>query len=96
VTTKFEEVWNRIIALQGQTFHTIRGLPFTYKIEGKLVWIVRENRTIPLALHKNNFAGSYQTLALHRIDGPGALQEMRPTAFGTSYVWAILTDPRIK
>ena len=67
-------------------FHTKRGLPFTYEIEGNQLI---PNRT-EYPLHKSNFRKAYELMP---VSGPGELtNEVR----GPSYVWAILNDSRIQ
>ena len=81
----FEEVWDRIVANAGQTFHTIRGLPFTYKIKGNGFYPSRTNYRIS----KSDFRKAYQWVP---AEGPGEISEI---VRGPSYVWAVLHDPRI-
>jgi len=90
--TEFDKVWNRVVAHEGQTFNTITGLPFQYRISGNSVFIVRKNKRIEVGLHKNSFAKAYEL----RADGPGELAYNLPSIFGPSYIWAILQDSRIK
>jgi|GEM_PF-5039949 len=33
----FEVIWGRIVALQGEQFATISGLPFIYRVDGEPV-----------------------------------------------------------
>ena len=81
----FTEVWNRVKAHRGERFHTITGLPFTYRV-------VRSN-VIPdrtgYSLHRSNFEKAYRLIP---IGGPG---EINYLVRGPAYVWAILHDVRI-
>jgi len=81
----FEEVWPRILTHKGETFHTIRGLPFTYSIEED---VFCTNRT-DYPLSKPNFEYAYSMVP---IKGPGAINEI---VRGPTYVWAVLHDERI-
>lgn len=90
--TEFNKVWDRIVAHEGQTFNTITGLPFPYRISGNLVFIIRNNKEIAVGLHKNSFAKAYEV----RADKPGELANKLPSIYGPSYIWAILQDSRIK
>ena len=38
VSIPFEELWSRIVAHQGEVFHAIRGLEFTYKLVGSTLY----------------------------------------------------------
>ncbi|MDH5688955.1 MAG: hypothetical protein OEZ48_13995 [Candidatus Bathyarchaeota archaeon] len=82
----FEEVWNRIRSHEGETFRTITGLPFVYRVD-------RGNTLIPdrtgYPLHRSNFEKVYRMVP---VDGPG---EINYIVRGPAYVWAILHDPRI-
>lgn len=81
----FETVWDRIKQHVGQEFKTMRGLQFTYKIEGDSLIPSRANWNIP----KKDFRKAY---ANGPIASPG---EIRNEVYGPSYVWAILHDVRI-
>jgi len=81
----FEEIWDRIVAHAGEMFHTIMGLPFTYKIRGDGFYPSRTNYRIS----KANFREAYQWVP---IEGPGVINKI---VRGPAYVWAVLHDPRI-
>ena len=80
----FDVVWQRIVALQGQTFRQRRGKVFTYVISGGAVVPSTTNRL----LSRSQFARAFERIPLR---GPGQLQDLQ----GPSYLFAILTDPRI-
>jgi hypothetical protein len=80
----FDAVWQRIVTLQGDTFHQKRGQAFRYGISGNSVVPSTTNRQLP----RSHFARAYERSP---IDGPGQLQDLQ----GPSYLYAILTDPRI-
>jgi hypothetical protein len=81
----FEEIWNRIIASQGKTFHTIKDLPFTYRIRGNALIPDRTGYQIS----KKDFE---RALKMVPISGPGKINYL---VRGPAYVWAILHDQRI-
>jgi hypothetical protein len=81
---QFEKAWELICECEGQMFHTITHLPFTYRLEGD---IVIPSRTI-YNLSKKNFLKAY----LLQPKSPG---EISGLVRGSSYVWAILNDSRI-
>jgi hypothetical protein len=83
---RFEEVWRRIVAHEGDEFRTTTGLPFTYEIAGD---ILHPSRT------KYNIAKSQVAKAFELVpfDGPGIINAI---VRGPSYVWAILHDARIR
>lgn len=81
---EFEETWRRIVAAQGEQFHQKTGKPFTYVVRGAAVMPETTNRQIPRA-HFERASGR------RPLDGPGRLQDLQ----GPSYLYAILTDPRV-
>ena len=82
----FDEVWNNIIRCAGQEFHTKTGLPFTYTV---VDGYVMPNRTNYL-LARQQFQKAAE---IPNITGPGQISDK---VRGPSYVFAILTDPRIR
>jgi hypothetical protein len=80
----FDVVWQRIVALQGQAFRQRRGKPFTYVVSGGCVVPSTTNRLLP----RSQFARAFERAPL---GGPGQLQDLQ----GPSYLFAILTDPRV-
>ena len=81
----FEEVWERILAHQGDTFHTKRNLAFTYKIQNG---VLIPNRAKQL-IGKSEFKKVYEIVPLV------SLTPINKVVRGSSYVWAILHDKRI-
>ena len=81
-----DAIWHRIREHGGETFHTKRGLPFTYDATHDAL---KHTRTeMPVA--KEAFA---IVLAHVPLDGPG---DVPRHVMGPSYVWAILHDHRIR
>jgi len=83
--SSFEEIWERIVANAGKTFHTINGLPFTYNVQKGMV---RPSRT-EYQISKTDFEKAYTMVP---IKGPGAISKI---VRGPSYLWAILHDKRV-
>lgn len=83
--TGFDEVWNNILFNEGNIFHTIKGLEFTYRINNNILIPSRTDHNIP----RSDIRKAYHMLPL---GGPG---EINHTIQGPSYVWAILNDARI-
>ena len=77
-------VWERITAHQGETFRQVRGGEFTYEVDGNSLLPDRTNRL----LARSQFA---EALALAPLTSTTQLQHLQ----GPSYLFAILTDPRI-
>lgn len=81
----FTLIWGRIVALQGEEFATITGLPFTYRVEGDALYPSRTR----YRLSRSNVETAYGMVP---IPGPGAIND---TVRGPAYIWAILHDPRV-
>ena len=81
-----DEIWERIVGCVGKTFHTKRGLSFTYEIHGNVFYPSRTDWQIPRADFE-------KALELVPFDGPGVVNNI---VQGPSYVWSVLHDPRIR
>lgn len=79
-----DAVWARIRAREGEQFRLVRGARFVYAVEGSSV--VPDRTEYPIA--RSEFA---KALELVPLRGPGEIQHLR----GPSYVYAIISDPRI-
>lgn len=78
-----KELWEQLVAHQGQEFYTAKKLAFTYTIRGGEMFVDRRSKSITRA----TFAKAYQRVmedSEHVIQGPKALN-----CFGAPYVWAI-------
>lgn len=79
-----ESVWRRIVGHSGQTFHQLRGKPFTYQARGRTIYLHTTNRMISrTAIEK----------ALERVplENTVAVQDLS----APSYIYGILMDQRI-
>ena len=81
-----QAVWGRISSRQGERFETVSGKPFTYRVSGNTLVTDRTD----FVLSASDFA---RALDLVPISGPGAISSL---VRGSSYIWAILHDPRIR
>lgn len=79
----FTSVWARIEANAGQPFRLKTGKEFTYTVSGGCVH-PPTNRQLP----RSHFEQAWNRLP---VVGPGQLQDLQ----GPSYLYAIVTDPRI-
>lgn len=80
----FEVIWARIQRHQTEAFHQVRGGVFTYTVSGNAVMPDRTDRL----LARSQFEKAFERLP---VAGPGELSDLQ----GPSYLFAILTDPRI-
>lgn len=81
-----EEVWGRIVALEGEEFRTKTGMPFTFEISGD---VFRPSRT-KYNISRSDFG---RALELVPFDGPGEINDL---VRGPAYVWAVLHDQRVR
>lgn len=83
-----DEVWNKIIELEGETFYTATGLPFTYKV-------INDHQIKPYRDGKSKWTISKVLLekAMAQPRWNGA--EFNKTIVASSYVAGILNDRRI-
>lgn len=82
--TDFREIWARVQQHAGEVFTTVRGKESRYSARAGGVEMLTTNRVLPRADFE-------QALARMPVDGPGALQDLQ----GPSYLFAILSDPRV-
>lgn len=84
MSAEFDQVWARIVRLTGSEFRQKTGRRFTFSIRGGALSPDTTNRL----LAQSQFERAY-----HRrpLKGPGQLQDLQ----GPSYLYAILTDPRV-
>ncbi len=78
-----ETLWDVLIAHQGETFYTTKGLPFTYTIKGGEFFTERKKKSITRATFEKAFV-KIQEDTLHTITGPKALN-----VFGAPYIFAM-------
>ncbi len=84
-----DELWNKIVELEGETFYTATGLEFTYEViddhriqpyrNGKTRWVLSKN-LFDKAMKFPKYSGS----------------EFSNAIIGSSYVAGILNDKRIR
>lgn len=82
----FEAIWERILQHEGEPFFTVTKKEFTYRIAGNAV--VPEHTGFPIS--RNQFVKAYQ---MGPLNNPGQINRK---VMGPAYVFAILTDPRIR
>ncbi len=80
-----DDIWEKIKLHQGEIFHTVRGLKFTYKVRGETVIHTRSKST----LSRSDFE---KAICL----APQKPSDLHNDVTGPSYVYAIITDSRIR
>jgi len=80
-----DDFWERIKSLEGEVFTQIRGREFTFRVSNSYIKPNTTNQNIP----KSHFAKALERLPLTDTT---KLQDLR----GPSYIYAILTDSRLK
>ena len=85
---EFDRIWEKIVLHQGKAFRTVRGKEFTYKVV--------DNDVYPMHIISGHATkeGFRKAFYIDNIQGPGQLSA--EGIMGPSYVYAILTDSRIK
>ena len=82
----FNTVWTRILKHQGEVFYTVTNKELTYHVIDNAVLTNRTNYPI----NKSQFIKAYE---IGDLQGPGQISNL---VRGSSYVFAILTDSRIR
>lgn len=90
IAQEADEVWGRVVDLQGRQFRTIGGEPFSYEVKGNGIvphpgMGEATNRILP----RTDLEKALQRMP---VSGPGALSDLQ----GPSYLFGILSDPRVK
>jgi hypothetical protein len=84
-----DHIWERIKAHRGEEFHTVRGEPFSYDVHGNiLVPRPQKGEPTPRQLPRRDLEKAW---ARRPLSGPGQIKDLQ----GPSYIFGILTDPRI-
>lgn len=82
--------WQRIKDHQGEEFRTVRGLPFTYGVEGDSgVWFFRDGHKVPKRLARSDVVKAVRRCPLENT------VDIRD-CFDPSYLFALLMDQRIR
>ncbi len=84
-----EAVWRRIVSHQGEQFQTVRGLPFTFEVEGPGIWFFRDGKRVNRKLTRTQFEVALSRCPLARTTEISDLMDY-------PYVFAVLTDRRIR
>ena len=82
-----DELWKRIVELEGETIYIATGLAFTYEVIDHQIQSYRDGRT-RWKLSKNLFV---KALKFPKYSGA----DFNNTIIGSSYVAGILNDERI-
>jgi hypothetical protein len=82
---RIDTVWQRIVANEGQTFHKIRGQPFTYTVHGNSISLSTTNQLVGITVFENAlvFVPLANTVPVQHLRAP-------------SFLYAILMDERIR
>lgn len=80
-----QDIWTLIKQHEGEMFSTVTGKEFTYQIKGNTLYHTRTATGIP----KSAFE---KAVALN----PGKPSDLQNVIVGPSYVYAIITDKRMR
>lgn len=84
-----EAVWRRVAIHQGEQFQTVRGLPFTYEIEGAGIWFFRDGKRVNRKLTRSQFEVALSRCPLKSTTEIKDLMDY-------PYLFAVLRDGRIR
>jgi len=82
----FESIWANIVGCAGQEFETVTRLPFTYRIVGNAVVTSRTGQRLTRRMFE-------RAAQIENLSGPG---QISGSIRGSSYIYAILSDRRIR
>jgi hypothetical protein len=84
-----EDVWRRVASHEGNLFHTVTGLPFTYKVEGTGIWFFRDSKRVNRKLTRAQFDVALFRCPLKSTTEINDLMDY-------PYLFALLNDKRIR
>jgi hypothetical protein len=84
-----EAVWKRVAQHQRQQFQTVRGLPFTYEVEGTGIWFFRDGKRVNRKLTRAHFETAVSRCPLSSTTEIKDLMDY-------PYLFALLKDGRIR
>lgn len=84
-----ETIWLRIQQHQGESFHTSRGLPFIFDVEGNGIWFFRDRKRINRKLTRAQTEVAISRCPLKTTTEINDLMDY-------PYLFAMLMDPRIR
>ena len=80
-----EFIWKRIRMFEGETFYTKNGCPYSYHTTNRILVLENTNRNIPIGDFEKALA----------VEKPSVVGFQRLNLQGPSYIYGIITDPRI-
>ncbi len=84
-----EAVWRRVASHQGKQFQTVRGLPFTFEVEGTGIWFFRDGKRVNRKLTRTQFEVALSRCPLTSTTEIKDLMDY-------PYLFALLRDGRIR
>jgi hypothetical protein len=84
-----EAVWRRIEKFQRAQFHTVKGLPFTFELEGNGIWFFREGNRVNRKLTRTQVDVAISRCPLKSTTEIKDLMDY-------PYLFAVLMDRRIR
>jgi hypothetical protein len=81
----FQQVWQKVAALEGSQFRTAPGAVFTYRFHKTYVVVSSGNLSVPRTFFQKIFQRMQE-------NAPGNA----PPLQGQTYIQAILADPRVR
>lgn len=80
-----ELIWKRIESFSGEVFYTKTGKPYTYHVKNQLVVLENTNQNIHMSCFEKALS----------VSNPCVAEFNKLNLRGASYIYGIITDPRI-
>lgn len=84
-----DTIWSRIDNHQGEQFYTVKGLPFTFAVEGSGIWFFRDGRRVNRKLSRKQVNVAISRCPLRKTTEINDLIDY-------PYLFAVLNDARIR
>lgn len=85
MTKTIEAIWQLLQQHQGETFHTAKGLPFTYTIRGGELFVNRRRKSITVSTVRR----ALEKIALLEAAGKVITGPKKIGCYGASYLYPV-------
>ena len=86
MTKTIEAIWQLLQQHQGETFHTAKGLPFTYTIRGGELFVNRRRKSITVSTVRS----ALEKITLLEAAGEVITGPKKIGCYGASYLYPVL------
>ena len=85
MTKNIEAIWQLLQQHQGETFHTAKGLPFTYTIRGGELFVNRRRKSITVSTVRR----ALEKITLLEVAGEVITGPKKIGCYGASYLYPV-------